>query len=165
MKKIFTILSAIAVALVFAFGASAQERVTVVSVYLQNGQAEYFKVADKPSVTFGDHKITVSSDALTGEYNFDDVSHFAFEDANDVMGIEEVGGDNASFTFVYTDNANVYISAPDLKWAKVFSVQGSEVAAATANADGVVTLNIAGLAPGVYVVTPSCHSAVKIVKR
>ena len=165
MKKIFTILSALVMTVFCAANASAQERETVVSVYLQIGDVEYYKLADKPTATFTNDILVVESESFRGEYDYSLVSHFAFEDANDVMAIEEVGGDKASFSMSYTDNATVNMTAPDLKWAKVFSVQGVEVTAANADENGSLTLDVSGLAPGVYVVTPSCHSAVKIVKR
>lgn len=165
MKKFFTILTLAAVALVNSFSASAEEPNTVLSVYMKDGKFEVFKFADKPSVTFADQKILVSSENASGEYAFDAVSHFAFEDGNLVQGIEEIAGEKtAAFSFEYTDNANVVVASPELKWVKVYTAQGVEVAAAAAN-DGVATVSVASLAPGVYIVAPSCHSALKIVKR
>lgn len=165
MKKIFTIIAVAAVALVNSLGMNAEEKMTVLSVYMKDGSTEMFKFADKPSVTMADHKIAVQSDAMSGEYDFENVSHFAFEDGNLVMGIEDIAGDETAFAFSYTDNATVYVAAPELKWVAVYSIQGVEMTKVAAADNGTAIVDVSNLAPGVYVVAPSCHSAVKIVKK
>ena len=165
MKKFFTIIAFAAVALCNAFGANAQDEVTLLTVNLKNGNVEQFNLPDKPVVTFEDGKMLVKSGEMSGEYVFAEVSHFSFEKGAMLAGIDEIATDGNAFTFSYTDNATVFLAAPALEWVALYTVQGVEVAKVKADASGVATVDVSSLAPGVYVVAPNCHSALKIVKK
>ncbi len=165
MKKLFTILSVVAVALVNAFGLSAQDEVTLLTVNLKNGSVEQFNLPDKPAVTFEDGKMLIQSGEMSGEYNFTDVSHFTFEKGALLAGIDDIVAEGTAFTFSYTDNATVFVAAPALQWVALYTVQGVEVAKVKADASGAASIDVSGLTPGIYVVAPDCHSALKIVKH
>lgn len=159
MKKIITSII-LAAAATGAFSAMAE---TALTVNLKNGSREQYKLADTPSVTVADHQMVVSSASLNCSYNFEDVSHFNFEEYKIEQTVENIA-DKVEFSFTYLDNATVTIATPQLQWATVYTLSGTQVM--TAAADGnVVTLDISSLAPGVYLVAPSCHQAVKIIKK
>ena len=72
--------------------------------------------------------------------------------------------EGAAFSFAVIDN-HITVSAPTLEWVKVFNTGGMQVASETADANHVVDIDISNLVPGIYIVTPSCHDAIKIVKQ
>lgn len=163
MKRFFSILSVALVALSSAFVAHAEE-VTLLTINLKDGSMEQFNLPDSPSVTFADNKMLVQSGEMSGEYDFTAVSHFSFEKGEPLSGIEEVFSPESNFSFSFTDNATIYVAAPQLKSVSLYSTTGTllETVAAT---NGAATLNVSSLAPGVYIVAPSCHTAIKIVKH
>lgn len=166
MTKLTSIIAATAIACLSALGAGAQEMTTHLTVNLHDGTTEHYKLLDSPTVRMENHQIIVSSESLEGTYDFETVSHFSFiQKEDDEAGIADIITDDTSFAFSYVDNATVVISAPTLEWATVYTTAGLQVAHATADADHTVTLDISALAPGMYIVAPSCHSAIKIVKR
>lgn len=163
MKKIFTILASVVVAFT-GLAAEEEQLVTSVTVNLSNGTKEYYALTDAPEVKLENRQLIVTSPTLTGTYDFADVSHVSFE-KHALTGIDEiVAPEDAAFMFAVVDN-HITVSAPALEWVKVFSTGGAQVASESAGADHVVTIDISGLAPGIYIVTPSCHEAIKIVKQ
>lgn len=161
MKKIFTILASFAVAL---SSFAAEEEVTTVTVNLNNGTKEYYALTDAPEVKVENRQIVVTSPTLTGTYDFADVSHVSFE-KRALSGVEEIiAPEGAAFSFAVVDN-HITVSAPALEWVKVFNTGGMQVASETADANHVVDIDISNLVPGIYIVTPSCHDAIKIVKK
>lgn len=164
MKKLLSIIAVAVVALAGAFSASAQDDVTLLTVSMKDGSIRQFNVPDKPEVTFADGKMLINSGEMSGEYDFAEVSHFTFEKGGLLSGIEDIKVEENVFTFSFTDNATVILAAPALQWASLYSVQGTQLANVKA-VDGVATIDVSSLAPGVYVVAPSCHPAIKIVKH
>lgn len=166
MKKLFTIIAVAVVACLGSLSAGAQEMTTHLTVNLHDGTTEHYKLLDEPTVRMENHQIIVSSPTLEGTYDFEKVSHFSFEQRREqTSDISDIIGEDTSFAFSFVDNATVVIAAPELEWAKVYTTAGVQVAEANANRDHVVTLDIRNLAAGTYIVAPSCHSAIKIVKR
>lgn len=166
MNKLFTIIAVAVVACFGSLNAAAQETTTHLTVNLHDGTTEHYKLLDSPTVKMANHQIVVSSATIEGSYDFEKVSHFSFEQRKeDTSEISDIMTEDTSFAFSFVDNATVVIAAPELEWAKVYTVAGVQVSAANADADHVVTLDISNLAPGTYIIAPSCHSAIKIVKR
>lgn len=163
MKKILSIIAVAACAAFSSITASAQEEITFLVVNLQDGGMDKYKLPDEPTVKIENHKLTVTAPTMECEYDFDKVSHFSFS-KEIVTGVDQITDEGASFSFTFVDNATVIISAPELEWAAAYNVNGLEVARAKADAN-VVTLDVSTFAPGVYVIAPSCHEAVKIIKR
>lgn len=162
MKKIFTILASVAVAL--SSFAAEEEMVTTVTVNLHNGTKEYYAITDAPEVKVENRQIVVTSPTLTGTYDFADVSHVSFE-KRALSGVGEIiAPEGAAFSFAVVDN-HITVSAPALEWVKVFNTGGVQVAAENADANHVVNIDITNLTPGIYIVRPSCHDAIKIVKK
>ncbi len=164
MKKILSIIAIAASALVGTHGAAGQESVTVVKVNLHDGTTEQYKLTESPEMKMENGKILVASTSMQGEYDLEAVSHLSFEKQEE-SAIDDVAADApAAFEFTYVDNATVAVAAPALEWVAVYTLTGAEVMRVAA-ADHRATLTVSGLAPGVYVVAPSCHSAIKIVRK
>lgn len=161
MKKILTILASVAMAL--SSFASEQEPFTSVTVNLHNGTKEYYAITDSPEVKIENHQLIVTSPTLTGTYEFADVSHFSFE-KRIITDVEGIIAPDAAFSFAMINN-HIIVSAPELEWVKMFNAGGVQVASEAADSNHVVDIDISNLAAGVYIVTPSCHQAIKIVKQ
>ena len=165
MNKILTIIAVAVVAVCGAFSVSAQEEVTLLTVTMKDGTSQQFNLPDKPVITFEDGKMLIASGAMSGEYDFSSVSHFSFEKGQMLASIEDVTVDDKTFTFSFTDNANVYVAAPGLTSVALYTLLGTQLDNAKADTNGAATLDISALAPGVYIVTPAGHHAIKIIKR
>ena len=166
MKKLFTIIAVAAVACLGPLSAAAQETTTHLTVNLHDGTTEHYKLLDEPTVKMVNHQIVVSSPTVEGTYDFEKVSHFSFEQRKEeTTEISDIMTADTSFAFSFVDNATVIISAPELEWVNVFNVGGVQISTANADSDHVVTLDISKLPAGTYIIAPSCHSAIKIVKR
>ena len=167
MKKLTSIISlalALAASPLMAGAQTAADEVTLLTVNLKDGQKEQYNLPDEPTVTFEQDKLKIASASINGEYDFDAVSHFSFDKGQPVSGIDDTKADDADFTFSFTDNATVVIAAKELTHADLFDFRGRRLLSADAR-DGVVTLNVTSLPEGIYLVAPSCHKAVKIIKR
>lgn len=166
MKKLTSIISLALALLASPFVAGAQEadEVTLLTVNLKDGQKEQYNLPDKPAVTFDRSKVSITSASVNGEYDFADVSHFSFDKGKPVSSIDDIKADDAAFTFFFTDNATVVIAAGEITRADLFDIQGRKLLSADAR-DGVVTLDVTSLPEGIYLVAPSCHKAVKIIKH
>lgn len=167
-KQLISLIGSIAVALLAcAPVATAQETgqpVTMLMVNLHNGSIEKYLLSDTPVVTFDGDAMVVTSDGASGTYDRPDVSHFEikkdwYSEAEAVTLTPEV-----SFSFTYTDNANVTVAAPALTRVDLYTPAGVKVAQATAT-DGTATISLAALPAGVYLVAPDCHKAIKIIKK
>lgn len=143
---------------------SGQQLETLLIVNLNIGSVEKYRLSDTPVVTFEGKEMVVTSDAASGSFTRADVSHF--EVKKDWFSGAEAATltPETSFSFTYTDNANVTVAAPELKFVELFTTAGVKVARANAT-DGTATINLTSLPAGVYLVAPDCHKAIKIVKK
>ncbi len=167
MKRLITILSVAFVAISSAFSAGAQDsagEVTLLTVNLKNGTREQYNLPDKPQVSFADGKMFIECPEMSGEYALKEVSNINFEKGREIVGISEIPDAGNTFTFSYVDNASVLMSGTGLKSVAVYNLNGMLVTTVEA-VDGAVAIDVSAFAPGVYIVAPSCHAAVKIVKK
>ena len=137
-----------------------------VTFLFTNGKKASFAFASSPKIAVGSDEIILSSStAPSVSYTFADVQRFYFED-NIETGIHEVNADSAvSPVFCYKDGV---INVSGLKTAEqvsVYSVGGSKVGEAKADADGRASVDICGMANGVYVVGTSRGVSFKLLKR
>lgn len=170
LKKIFVSLIA-AVAVAFAGSTSlhaedtAGELKSLLMIHLHSGSIDKYILSDTPEVTFEGEDLVVNSSAAQTSYGRSDVSHFEIK-KDWYSAVEETPAEAlaADFTLKFTDNATVEVTASALTRVDLYTVAGVKVAAVAADG-GVATVSVADLAPGVYIVAPDCHPAVKIVKR
>ena len=135
---------------------SAQEPVvpvTVVNINTKDGGVTHYRLPSKPVIT-----MVEDLELLRAE-----VSHIDF--ALDWSGSVDAAGlaDN-EFVFSFVDNTTVQMASPRLTRADLFDVAGHKLASVV-TADGNLTISLADLPAGVYVVAPDCHPAVKIVRK
>lgn len=161
MKKLCTLLCGALLALGAAVSAKADDAVEVtrLTVTLKSGAQEHYDFPDKPEVSFPGDKMAVKSDVAETEYDRADVAEFGFTKGLRGSAVDEVGAD-AGYSFGYSSQTVTIAGAPS---ATVYAADGRCVASATA-ADGLVTISLAALPSGVYVVAPEGHAAVKIKK-
>lgn len=170
MKKLISIITLAFIALGSNLFAAEQnsdsiaEKASVLVVNLTDGTNERFKIKDTPEVTMADHQIVVKSSTLESTYAFGQVSHFSFEEDKGDVGVEDIKGSDTSFAFSFVDNSTITISATGLKWVAVYNLTGTKLMTETTDTDTVI-LDISNLSPGAYIIAPSCHSAIKIIKR
>lgn len=164
-KSTFKYIFVAAAAMLSSFGnmAMAEDEVTLLTVNLKDGTKEQYNLPDMPTVKIENHQVLINSGEMSGTYDFADVSHFSFERDIAVTAIDEIFDDNCSFAFSIVDNRYVYVEAPNLQWVEVYTIAGQRIM--NVSASGSATLDVSSLAPGCYIVKPSCHEAVKIVKR
>ena len=166
MKKLFTIIAVAAVTCLGSLSAAAQETTTHLTVNLHDGTTEHYKLLDEPTVKMVNHQIVVSSPTVEGTYDFEKGSHFSFEQRKEeTTEISDSMTEDTSFAFSFIDNATVIISAPNLEWVNVFNVGGVLIGTEKPDSNHVATLDVSILPAGTYIIAPSCHSAIKIVKR
>lgn len=138
--------------------------VTVININTKDGGVTHYRLPSKPVVNIVDNMLVVSADELEDlQLLRAEVSHIDFE--QDWSGALDAAQLQVNeFTFSFTDNATVQMASPRLTRADLFDMAGHKLASAV-TADGNLTLSVADLPAGVYLVAPDCHAAVKIVKR
>lgn len=166
-KQLISLACAILALVVGSPASPAQETgqpETLLLVNLHSGSVEKYRLSDTPVVTFDGDEIVVTADAASGRYTRADVSHFEIK-KDWYSGAEATTlTPETSFSFTYTDNANVTVAAPALTRVDLYTPAGVKVAQATAT-DGTATISLASLPAGVYLVAPDCHKAIKIIKK
>lgn len=167
MKKILFTLCVTLLSMLSPMSVSAQGtagHVTVVNVNTKDGSVSRFLITSKPVVHIVDDRLVVKADELADlELLRDEVSHIDFsEDGSSALDAANLGEND--FTLSFIDNNTVQIVSPRLTRADLFDIAGHKLASAS-TADGNITLSLAELPAGVYVVAPDCHTAVKIVKK
>lgn len=166
MKRFITSVCMAAMAVMSATFMSAQEeagQVTLLQVNMKDGAVNKFRLPDSPSVTFEGDNLIIISDGLQGSYLRADVSHFDFA-ADTQSSVEPSAMNEADFSFCFTDNANVRIASPRLSSVGLYDMSGNRLAEADAT-DGSVVISVRHLQPGVYIIAPDCHPALKIIKK
>ncbi len=169
-KIIFSICCGALLALAASIGAAAAEPdgmvVTMLKVNLANGDCERFIFPDHPSMTFDGADMVVTSDVAESRYLRSTVAHFDFERGipPGTSAVESATATPDTFLFSFADNATVVMASEKLTRADLFTIGGAKVASAPA-VGGVVTLSVAELPAGVYIVAPDCREAVKIIKK
>ena len=137
-----------------------------VTFLFSNGQKASFAFVSKPEIVVGNDGITVSSStAPSVSYTFANVQRYYFED-NIETGVQSVSSETMSNpVFSY---CNGLIAVGGLKAAdcvNVYSIGGSNVGETKADADGRASVDISGLANGVYVVGTSRGVSFKLLKK
>lgn len=137
-----------------------------VTFLFTNGQKASFTFASSPKIAVGSDGITLSSStAPSVSHTFANVQRYYFED-NIETGVQSVSSEAMSNpVFSY---CNGIIAVGGLKAAdsvNVYSIGGSKVGEAKAEADGRASVDISGVANGVYVVGTSRGVSFKLLKK
>lgn len=119
-----------------------------------------FMLADKPEITFGEGKLTVTSAAATVEYDQDAVSEYYFSATPTSVGKHVADG----FSFRYTDNAHVVISGTTSAKVSLFDTSG-KLLQSQAVTGGAVTVSVESLPAGIYILNLENEHSFKIIKK
>ena len=140
--------------LVASIGATAKSLVFT----LNDGTKVYYQLSSEvnPIMRFKEGKLLVNDDV----YEFDGIKNFYLSDEDAPNAIENVQSKpNVSF------KANtVLIPADAVKVLKVFTVDGVEVKTVIQNEGDVFSVDLNGLAKGVYVISTG-KSSLKVIKK
>lgn len=140
--------------LVASIGATAKSLVFT----LNDGTKVYYQLSSEvnPIMRFKEGKLLVNDDV----YEFDGIKNFYLSDEDAPNAIENVQSKpNVSF------KANtVLIPADAVKVLKVFTVDGVEVKTVIQNEGDVFSVDLNGLAKGVYVISTG-KSSLKVTKK
>lgn len=140
--------------LVASIGATAKSLVFT----LNNGTKVYYQLSSEvnPIMRFKEGKLLVNDDV----YEFDGIKNFYLSDEDAPNAIENVQS-KPNVTF----KANtVLIPADAVKVLKVFTVDGVEVKTVIQNEGDVFSVDLNGLAKGVYVISTG-KSSLKVIKK
>lgn len=129
-------------------GASAQEK--ALRVELTDGKAEYFRLADKPVLTFEGENVKIASPALTSDYPRADVVSMTFVDASagilaPAQGVTVYSYDGSTFSCPGND-------------ITVYDLQGVRLA------DAAGSVNVSNFPAGIYVIRTN-NKSIKITKK
>ena len=140
--------------LVDSIGATAKSLVFT----LNDGTKVYYQLSSEvnPIMRFKEGKLLVNDDV----YEFDGIKNFYLSDEDAPNAIENVQS-KPNVTF----KANtVLIPADAVKVLKVFTVDGVEVKTVIQNEGDVFSVDLNGLAKGVYVISTG-KSSLKVIKK
>ncbi|MBR1491572.1 MAG: T9SS type A sorting domain-containing protein [Bacteroidaceae bacterium] len=140
--------------LVASIGATAKSLVFT----LNDGTKVYYQLSSEvnPIMRFKEGKLLVNDDV----YEFDGIKNFYLSDEDAPNAIENVQS-KPNVTF----KANtVLIPADAVKVLKVFTVDGVEVKTVIQNEGDVFSVDLSGLAKGVYVISTG-KSSLKVIKK
>lgn len=140
--------------LVASIGATAKSLVFT----LNDGTKVYYQLSSEvnPIMRFKEGKLLVNDDV----YEFDGIKNFYLSDEDAPNAIENVQS-KPNVTF----KANtVLIPADAVKVLKVFTVDGVEVKTGIQNEGDVFSVDLNGLAKGVYVISTG-KSSLKVIKK
>ena len=140
--------------LVASIGATAKSLVFT----LNDGTKVYYQLSSEvnPIMRFKEGKLLVNDDV----YEFDGIKNFYLSDEDAPIAIENVQS-KPNVTF----KANtVLIPADAVKVLKVFTVDGVEVKTVIQNEGDVFSVDLNGLAKGVYVISTG-KSSLKVIKK
>lgn len=140
--------------LVASIGATAKSLVFT----LNDGTKVYYQLSSEvnPIMRFKEGKLLVNDDV----YEFDGIKNFHLSDEDAPNAIENVQS-KPNVTF----QANtVLIPADAVKVLKVFTVDGVEVKTVIQNEGDVFSVDLNGLAKGVYVISTG-KSSLKVIKK
>lgn len=141
------------------FAATAATVNTHLIIHFKDGSTTSFVLTDKPSVKFVDNNIRVRAQHVDTDYEASKVAKFVFGDA--VSSIREVAANEVRFTI--PDGDHIYVSGVNSgETVRVFSVDGYQVAAVRADAEGNAEIDLTELPKGVYVVATESGRTIKM---
>jgi len=141
---------------------NAQTPTTCLTFNFTNDTMAKFAIVENPVVTFdGTDVVVKTSQNLTASYPIADVETFNFTQGT-TAGVDELNADKG-YDVQFVGKSTIIISGSSVTGATVYAVSGARVADAPA-ADGVVTISLAELPSGVYVIEIPGHQSLKIQK-
>lgn len=160
--KIRTTIRALVCAIALSFGSAWALAADHVKVSGKTGESTYFKLSDKPTVTFTTNKLVIKAGSQTVEYPLTEFRSFEFADPS-TNGIGAVPSQNENqAVFSFGEDVRGEGLQPGSR-VSIFNVSGQLVVSATVNADGAVSLPLNGQT-GVFIVK-STSRTFKFIKK
>lgn len=160
--KIRTTIRALVCAIALSFGSAWVLAASHVKVSGKTGESTYFKLSDKPTVTFTTNKLVIKAGSQTVEYPLTEFRSFEFADPS-TNGIGALPSQNESqAVFSFGEDVRGEGLQPGSR-VSIFNVSGQLVVSATVNADGAVSLPLNGQT-GVFIVK-STSRTFKFIKK
>ena len=160
--KIRTTIRALVCAIALSFGSAWALAASHVKVSGKTGESTYFKLSDKPTVTFTTNKLVITAGSQTVEYPLTEFRSFEFADPS-TNGIGAVPSQNENQAVLYFGEDVRGEGLQPGSRVSIFNVSGQLVVSATVNADGAVSLPLNGQT-GVFIVK-STSRTFKFIKK
>lgn len=159
MKKLYSFVTVLVMAVA---GMTASAESTCVTLFFNDSTTALFAFPDEPVMTFDEENLIMSYNPnLSVSYPRADVDHFAF-----TQGVTSAIGNVESDSDYRVDFSNpemITVYGTDLSKAAVYNTAGVRLMEAGAKAS-TITLDIASLPAGIYLVAVDGHPTLKIKK-
>lgn len=145
----------------FSIVAVGEETVEKLVVWAKDGTKVAFALAEKPTITFEESDMIITSNGVEVKYALENMARFTYEKSS-TTGITNLNNGESSFKL---DGESILF--PSLKansTVSVYTVNGTLVLQETVHSDGEYSFPISSLNTGVYIVNVN-GLTYKIVKR
>ncbi len=126
----------------------------------RDGTQTEFMLSSKPCLTFGDSKVNVEAGTTVASYDISLVAGYHFSQVATAIGKAE----KKPLSLHFTDNDNITVGGTTAKSASLYDT-GGRLLSTQAVVDGSVTLSVAGMTGGVYIVKLSDGQSFKLLKK
>ncbi len=138
---------------------AATTNVTHLRINFTSGECTHYLLSDAPSIAFTDDDMVITVGETSTNVAKSTVDGFTFTDGQDGIAQAKV----ADTTFALSGDC-LTVNGEKPSGVTITAVNGRQVASASA-ADQSVTIDLSGLAAGVYVVTANGSESIKIIKK
>lgn len=127
----------------------AQSGVQTLKVQLRNGGSQYFRLSEKPVVTFDGAKCLIASASLSAEYLMADIECAVIVEQS--SGVTEL---ERKVVVDYTDAGNLVLRGLNMGSAvRLADVAGRVLRVVVADSDGCASIDLSSAPKGVYIVS------------
>lgn len=137
---------------------SAMTNVTHLRINFTSGECSHYLLSDAPSIAFTDDDMVITVGETATNVAKSTVDGFTFTDGQDGIAQAKV----VDTTFALSGDC-LTVNGEKLSGVTITGVNGRQVASASAAQS--VTIDLSGLASGVYVVTANGSESIKIIKK
>lgn len=130
-------------------------------VWLRNGEAHGYDLDERPNVMLGETVFTLTSSSQTVEYQAADVLRFTLQDEFLVDGVTVP---KVMDEMVFSEETMQFAGSKPNSPVQIYDTAGRLVQTATADGEGSLTLPLASLHTGIYIIRTN-KTTLKIQKR
>lgn len=146
--------------------AVAQTDGYVMHVKLIDDTVDKYVVSEKLRMRIEDGRAYVYSSSMEASYNVDSIAEYTFVDFE--TGVEDVEEDAAAsgVEVRFLNNETVFIKGADNNVnARVYSLSGQPVNAAVSKTEGGISISLASLPSGAYIIYINKEKSIKVMKK
>ena len=130
-------------------------------VWLKNGEVHGYDLDEHPEVALGDSVFTLTSSRQTVQYNAADILQFSLQDEFLVDGVTVP---KVMDEMVFSEETMQFAGCKPNSPVQIYDTAGRLVQTATADGEGSLTLPLASLHTGIYIIRTN-KTTLKIQKR